>query len=169
MKTLSIILISAIVVLIVSLLVINLFTSRSIKTEVVIDSSADKVWNELMAHGDYSEWNSFIKCITGSSLEGENLSVTIQNPGNDPLDFRPVVLVNKTNQEFRWVGKLLIKGVFDGEHYFILEQMNDNQTRFILGENFTGILSGLLLNMIARDTKHGFILMNEALKNLVES
>lgn len=169
MKTVSIITISVIVFITISLLVLNLFTLRSIKTEVVINSSAEKVWNALMAHQEYSEWSPFIKQITGSTLEGENLLVTIQSPSNDPMNFEPVVLVNKKNKEFRWVGKFLAKGIVDGEHYFIVEQINDDQTRFIQGENFTGILSGLFMNMIGTDTRQGFVSMNEALKNKVET
>lgn len=62
-----------------------------------------------------------------------------------------------------------MKGVFDGEHYFILEEITPNQTRFIQGENFTGLLSAILMKMIGEDTRGGFISMNEALKTQVEA
>ena len=76
------------------------------------------------------------------------------------MDFKPIVLKNQFRQEFRWKGKLGMKGIFDGEHYFILEEISTKQTRFIQGENFTGLLSGLLLKMI--DEEHqGWIYFNE--------
>jgi hypothetical protein len=156
-------------ILIVSLITINLLVMRSIKTEIVINSSIEEVWNVLMDHQSYPIWNPFIKKISGSIHPGEYLQVTIQSEGNKSMKFNPVVLVNNINQEFRWVGKLGIKGVFDGEHYFILEQIGPNQTKFIHGEIFTGILSGLLIKMIGKDTEVGFVSMNEALKVRLEN
>lgn len=167
-KTLKITGIS-ILVIVVLLIIVNLFTSRNIRTEVVINAPADKVWGILLDHQSYPEWNPFIRKISGSTQIGEKLAVTIQSGGNDPMDFTPKVLVNAKNQEFRWVGKLLVTGVFDGEHYFILEQMDGNQSKLIQGENFTGILSGVFMSMIGEDTEGGFQSMNTALKHRVES
>ena len=92
----------------------------------------------------------------------------IQNPGKKPMKFKPVVLVNQESKEFRWKGKLFVKGLFDGEHYFQLERINDNLTKLVHGEKFTGFLAGALLKMIGEDTKKGFESMNEALKRRVE-
>lgn len=150
------------------LLIVNLVSSRSIKTEITIDAPVGKVWSILMDHKSYPDWNPFIKKISGSTTVGNNLQVTVQGQGNDPMDFTPEVLVNEDNLEFRWVGKLGIKGIFDGEHYFLLEEIRPNQTRFVHGENFTGLLSGLLLKMILEDTEAGFKSMNEALKTRAE-
>jgi hypothetical protein len=77
--------------------------------------------------------------------------------------FKPRVLINNTNREFRWKGKLFINGIFDGEHYFILNKISDNKTELIHGEIFTGILSGLIFNKIYKDTIAGFELMNKGL------
>jgi len=167
-KTLKITTIS-ILAIILLLIIVNQIVNRSIKTEIVIDAQAEKVWATLLDHQSYPEWNPFIKKISGSTKEGNNLAVTIQSEGNSPMDFEPVVLVNNKDQEFRWVGKLFVSGIFDGEHYFILEKVDGNHTRFIHGENFTGILSGILLGMIRNDTEEGFNSMNEALKKRVKN
>lgn len=153
---------------VILLLIINLFIMRSIKTEIIINAPADKVWQVLMNHEAYPEWNPFVKKISGSPVIGKTLDVIVQSEGNKPMNFKPLVLENKENEEFRWVGKLGIKGIFDGEHYFILEQTKPYQTRFVHGENFTGILSGILTKMIAKDTEGGFISMNKAIKNRAE-
>jgi hypothetical protein len=142
---------------------------RSIKTEIVIDASSAQVWNVLMNHEAYPTWNPFIKSISGRTAEGESMAVTIQIGAKAPMDFAPLVLTNNENKEFRWKGKLLVSGIFDGEHYFILEQIGPNETRFIQGENFTGLLSGVLMKMIGEDTEKGFSAMNLALKNQVEN
>lgn len=169
MKKIFKILATIIVILFISLFTINLLTMRSIKTEIVINAPAEEVWKVLMDHQSYPEWNPFIKKISGSTQSGDYLQITLQSEGNKPMNFKPLVLVNNTNQEFRWLGKLGFKGVFDGEHYFILEQIEPNQTKFIHGENFTGILSGLLMKMIGKDTEAGFEAMNMAIKNRLEN
>lgn len=155
--------------LIILLIITNQFTMRNIKTEIVINASTETVWNVLMHHESYPEWNPFIKKISGDPIVGENLSVTVQSNGNSPMNFTPLVLVNNTQKEFRWVGKLWVTGIFDGEHYFILEQTGPNQTKFTQGENFTGILSGIFMKMIKKDTEGGFKAMNEALKSRAEN
>ena len=150
------------------LLIFNLFALRSIQTEIIIEAPAEQVWSVLMNHEAYPVWNPFNKKISGSTLIVENLEVTIQSEGNDPMDFRPIVLVNTQNKEFRWVGKLGVRGIFDGEYYFMLEQTGSDQTRFIQGENFTGLFSGLFMKMIGKGTEGGFNSMNRALKSRVE-
>ena len=75
---------------------------------------------------------------------------------------------NKTEKEFRWKGHLFVKGLFDGEHYFKLDALGPDKTRFIHGEQFSGVLSGMLLKMIGDSTLNGLKSMNEALKQLAE-
>jgi len=68
----------------------------------------------------------------------------------------------------RWVGKLVVKGLFDGEHFFVLEKVNDEVTHFIHGELFSGLLTTFTGKMID-DTKFGFEKMNDALKAACEN
>jgi hypothetical protein len=168
MKKIIKVTLAALLIPIVSLVLLNALTTRSLKSEILIEAPSEEVWKVLMAHDAYQEWNPFIKKITGSTKPGDYLETTLQTDGNDPMDFKPLVLKNKFGREFRWKGKLGIKGIFDGEHYFILEEITPNQIRFIQGENFTGLLSGLLITMIGEDTKGGFNSMNKALKKRVE-
>ena len=142
---------------------------RKLETEITINTSTEKVWDILLNHNSYSEWNPFINKISGSTEPGGSLAVTVHPPESKPMDFKPTVLINEKEKEFRWIGKLLVKGIFDGEHYFLLEQVSPNETRFIQGENFTGILSGLLINKIGNNTLAGFNEMNEALKKQAEN
>lgn len=142
---------------------------KNLNTEITINASSDKVWGILMDHKSYPNWNPFIKQLSGSTTEGEYLIAIIQPPDSKPMEFKPIVIKNIKGKEFRWLGKLFIKGVFDGEHYFILETIDAHKTRFIHGENFTGLFSGLLLSMIGDKTLRGFKAMNEAIKQQAET
>lgn len=129
-----------------------------LKTEIIINASPLKVWQYLMNFDHYVNWNPLIKEISRTK---KGLYVKVQPPKSKPMVFKPVILKEIENKEFRWIGKLLINGIFDGEHYFILEKIADNKTKFIQGENFSGFLVPLFKKTLA-NTKNGFILMNEA-------
>ena len=82
--------------------------------------------------------------------------------------FKPKILKYKENSELRWLGKLFIPKIFDGEHYFIVKDNLDGTTTFIHGENFSGVLIPFFTKMIL-DTKKNFEAMNEELKKRAEN
>nr|MBX2875312.1 SRPBCC domain-containing protein [Saprospiraceae bacterium] len=63
---------------------------------------------------------------------------------------------------------LFVKGLFDGEHYFLLSPDEKGGTRFVHGEHFRGLLSGLIFKLIGQKTERAFIKMNKALKQRCE-
>lgn len=83
------------------------------------------------------------------------------------MTFKPIILTLESNNEFRWKGKLGINGIFDGEHYFILESLDKDITKFIQGEKFSGLLVPLAGKILDK-TQKGFQLMNESIKNECE-
>jgi hypothetical protein len=140
-----------------------------IKTQVVIDATPDKVWHALTDFDTYPNWNPFVKSIIGKPEVGKQITVSISPPGDKSMTFRATVLAFEHNKEFRWLGKLFFKGVFDGEHKFELIDWRDGTTTLIHSETFNGILVGLFKRKLENNTKRGFELMNKSLKNLVES
>ena len=140
---------------------------KTIETSMVIESSKEKIWGVLTDFKSYPEWNPFVKEISGDQYAGGKLRIQVQPPTQSKMNFTPDVLVFEKQKEFRWKGKLLIKGLFDGEHYFILNPINEQTTLFVHGENFSGLLIPLFTKVFG-NTKIGFELMNEALKQRCE-
>lgn len=136
---------------------------KHIQTEIIVDANIQKVWNTFMNFEKHSEWNPFIRKISGDPIIGNYLNVSLQQTGAKPMNFKPVILAVNEPNEFRWKGKLIVKGIFDGEHFFKLEKLNEYQTKFIQGEYFSGILVYFLGKMLENTVK-GFEKMNEALK-----
>jgi len=157
------------VAVIVLAYVAGMFATQQLYTEIDIDAPPKVVWDHLTEFSQYPKWNPFIKQISGELAAGSQLSVSIQPPGQDSMDFSPELLVVKEYEELRWLGQLLIPKLFDGEHYFIVEAKSDGTTRLIQGENFSGILALLLWGTVEQDTKNGFHAMNKALKNRSEA
>jgi hypothetical protein len=140
---------------------------KKIETEIIISASREKVWSVLTDFKKHPDWNPFIKSIKGEKLAGKNITVYIKPPDSKGMTFKPVILKFEPNKEFRWKGKLGIKGIFDGEHYFVLEKSSDTRTRFIQGEKFSGVLVWMMGNVLNK-TREGFNLMNEAIKKECE-
>jgi hypothetical protein len=134
-----------------------------IETQIEINASAERVWSLLMDFPSYPRWNPFIRSIEGNPMVGQSLNVLIQPPGSKAMRFRPTVLKVEPNREFRWKGKLLVPGLFDGEHYFQLEPKPGGGLVFRQGEMFSGLLVPLLKRSLDGATRQGFIAMNEAL------
>ncbi|MGE8531298.1 SRPBCC domain-containing protein [Acinetobacter guillouiae] len=140
-----------------------------ITTEILINAPIDIVWKTLTNFEDYKNWNPFIIDVSGEIHKGGKINVTIQNDATSKMSFKAVVLENQKNKQFSWRGKLLVKGVFDGEHKFRLEQITPVQTRLIHSEAFSGILVKLFLKNLQTKTKPGFQRMNNALKVRLEN
>lgn len=144
-------------------------TNKNIETEITIYGSREAVWEAFSNTKDYPKWNPFIISLEGEFTEKEKLKVTLQTDSTKKgMTFRPRVIYYKEQEQFVWKGHLLIPGLFDGQHYFMIKQISDNEVVFVQGEYFSGVFSRLMLNKYGSDTKQGFEDMNVALKNLVE-
>src|SRR5690606_38026000 len=106
--------------------------------------------------------------VEGTVKPGEKIRVRIEPPGAKGMTFKPKVLTVLPNQEFKWLGNLLIPGLFDGEHKFELIENEDGSTTFIQSEKFSGILVPLLKKQLQNNTRKGFEAMNQKLKILAE-
>jgi hypothetical protein len=140
----------------------------NITTSITINATAEKVWSILTDFENYAQWNPFITFIAGEIKVGNILQVTIAPPNGNAMKFKPTLLVVNKDTELKWKGKLMFKGLFDGEHFFNIVDNKDGSIKFIQGEKFTGILVPFFKKMINVNTKNGFVLMNESLKERVE-
>jgi hypothetical protein len=141
---------------------------KQLDTNIEINASAGKVWKILTDFASYPQWNPFIRFASGEVKKGARLEVQLQPPGGNIIMFRPTVLVAEPERELRWLGQLLLPGIFDGEHYFQIEPLTGDRIRFIHGEIFSGILVPFLAKSLDTKTKIGFEKMNQVLKARAE-
>jgi predicted N-acetyltransferase YhbS len=143
---------------------------QRIETTVMIAAPPERVWAILTDFARMPDWNPFICAISGGLQEGGRMSVLIAPPGQSPMRFRPTVLVAEPGRELRWRGALVLPGLFDGEHYFVLQADGSGGTRLVHGEAFSGLLVPLVMRqaMLAA-TRDGFEAMNQALKREAEA
>jgi hypothetical protein len=142
---------------------------KQLHTEIEIDAPAKRVWELLTDFASYPEWNPFIRHISGHPAPRERLQARLEPPGGRTMTFKPKVLTAEPNRELRWLGHLLVPGVFDGEHSFTIEPLEENRVRFIQREAFKGLLVPLFARSLETNTQRGFEEMNHALKERAEA
>jgi hypothetical protein len=140
---------------------------RELRREIEIDAPPERVWAVVTDLAAYPDWNPFIRRITGELQVGAKLEVRIEPPGGRALTFKPTVRAVEAKRELRWLGRLLLPRVFDGEHSLRIEQLDGGRSRFVQSERFSGLLVGLFGGTLAK-TETGFEQMNTALKTRVE-
>lgn len=143
--------------------------SRTIEHRIDIETSAAAVWRVLTDTAAYPQWNPFITRLTGVLEPGARLDVVIALPGRPPMRFRPRLLAAVPERELRWIGRVVMPGVFDGEHWFQLEHRGPGRCRFVQGERFSGLLVPAFGSGLPRAATEGFRLMNQALKARAEA
>lgn len=141
---------------------------KIIHTEIIIHATPAHIWPILTDFKSYPDWNPFVKAVEGEVKRGNRIKVLLQPPNGKSMTFRPKVLAFEKDQELRWLGNLLFRGIFDGEHVFRLTPNPDGTTTFTHSETFGGILVPLMKKQLDNGITAGFRAMNASLKALAE-
>lgn len=140
--------------------------THEISRSLDIAATPDQVWDVLADLPAYGGWNPFIREASGTLETGQRLAVTISPAAGKAMSFRPRVLVAEPGRELRWLGRVLLPGLLDGEHSFTLEPVAGG-TRLTQAERFSGALVPLVGR--ALDVGDDFAAMNDALRVRAEA
>ena len=139
------------------------FPEKKIYTEIIIQAPVGAVWAVLIDNAAYSEWNSYHVKVERVLEPGGKLALEIHKPNGETVEIEPHVMRLEPSKELTWGGG--IKGIFHGEHVFLLEKVNASTTKLIHKERF----HGLAIPFASLDAvEEGYQLMDEALKRRVE-
>lgn len=142
---------------------------KELRTEIIIQATAEHVHDILTDVNRYAEWNPFIVSAHGTVEPGQPLNIVIRPPRGKTLPYRVTVIRCIRPREFVWLGHLKVPGVLDGTHIFEIETEGPGRVRLIHREEFRGVLApfvwGFFLNTRMRE---GFALLNAQLKKRAE-
>lgn len=144
---------------------------REIMTAIDIAASPEQIWRVLTNFPDYPRWNTFIRAIQARALQpGAKLRLRMRlRQGGRARIFSPTITKAVPAAELHWRGKLFVRGLFDGDHAFIIVPQGLKGSRLIQRERFSGLLAPLLFRLIKADTRRSFEDMNRALKRIAEA
>lgn len=135
------------------------------ETEIFIAAPPERVWSLLTDPVEHESWNPGMLGVEGRFAVGERLQLRMRTPSGGAMTFRPRILEAEPGRSLRWLGRLGLPRLFDGEHYFHLIA-EDGGTRLIHGERFRGLL---LWFMDIHQFRASFEAANEGLKQRAES
>jgi len=136
---------------------------NEIRSETTIEGTPTQVWDVLSDFSRYGEWNPGFETAEGRAVVGETLHLTFAKEGGRGMRMHPTVLVADPGRELRWLGRLWMPGIFDGEHRFEIQEIEPGRVRFVQDERFRGVLVPFLRKMIEVDTLATFHKVNAAL------
>jgi len=139
---------------------------RTISAAIDIAASPHQVWAVLADLDAYPQWNPFIRSASGPLAEGAALTLRLVPARGRAMTVRPRVLAAEPGRLLRWIGRLIMPGIFDGTHQFALDDMGGH-TRLTQSEVFGGVLVPFTGTIITR-TAADFRALNQALKQRAE-
>lgn len=142
---------------------------KTIETNIVIDSTPEKIWDVLTNFEEYELWNPFMIKVVGNASLGSKIEVNIKTISGKNRSYYPIITKCEINKELRWKGKSFLPGVFDGERVFVLEKSDDDKVSFSHKEIFSGLGVKLVGNKLDENLREGFVRMNVALKVRAEN
>jgi len=137
-------------------------------TEIEIDAAPERVWSILTDFPRYPEWNPFVVKVDGDLRPDGDLAVEIKASKSRSMKIKPRIVQLEPGRTFAWFGKLLVPGLFDGEHRFEVVPVAPGKVRLVQAERFSGLLVPLLKRMLNTSTRRGFEAMNRAVKARAE-
>jgi hypothetical protein len=140
--------------------------TRILESWIEINVPVSDVWQALTDVESWDKWNSFIPVVEGKLAVGNVIKIKVVSPGLKEMTFEPTVYEIEKHRKISWGGGFLLF-VYKGIHEFILEEIDDNTTRFRQIEKFQGPIVLLMKEMIQK-TAIGYLNMNEELKYFLE-
>lgn len=137
--------------------------SRTLEAVTIIRAPAARVWDALSNFASYPHWNPYIRRIVGEAREGARIEVSIQPPGRIGMTCWSTLVEMKTGRMLRWRHRLLLPGVLDHEHRYLIEPLAGDRVRLVQREVYTGLLAPILPRGLDGSTLEGFRAMHEAL------
>ncbi|TMR06775.1 SRPBCC domain-containing protein [Actinomadura soli] len=140
---------------------------HEVSSTIEISASADEVYGIVTDFDGFPQWNPFIVRAEGAPKEGARLHNVLRDSGGGTMAFAPKVLKAEPGRELRWIGRLWMPGIVDGEHYFRIEPAGNGRVRLIQGERFSGALVPVAGGQL--DMEDEFAAMNAAVKARAEA
>jgi hypothetical protein len=114
---------------------------KSYEASATIDATPEAVWSILVDGGSYTDWDSGVVALEGDIALGQRLKVTSE--ANPARAFPVRVTEVDPARSMRWSGGMPL-GLFKGERTFTLRPRGDAETEFVVREEYSGPMLGLI-------------------------
>lgn len=140
----------------------------SLYTEIEIHAPRHLVWQILLDKEDWLHWNTFLfdQDPTQAFVQGREISLALRRTlGETETQFQASMTVVQPEVCLQWVATA---PGFWNEHVFELQDSGIGWTKYTHRENFSGLLTRLVLPFIRQDELQGLRRMAAELKHYAE-
>jgi hypothetical protein len=135
---------------------------KYIEARTKTDLSPDDLWTVLMDFASYPDWSPMVVAISGDARLGGRLAIEVAMKDGRRMKFRPTVVEFEEARRFSWLGRFLVRGLFDGLHRFVIEARPGGGSVLVHGEEFRGLVPPFVGKLL-KDTDDSIKAMNLAL------
>ena len=139
-----------------------------IEHRIGIQAPAEVIWGLIYDLKSWEVWNPIYTKAAGDIHIGSTLEMTLELPGQQPQQIKPVVLEWVPNEQLHWRLSFL-GGLVKTTRYIEIEQLAEESCIVANGEFFAGLMGPSVVRRVGGSVRRGFIAMNEALKARAEA
>lgn len=100
-------------------------------------------------------------------MAGARIHVRVQM-ADRTLTYAPKIRTVLPQSELTWTDRLIVRGLFDREHRFLLNRSDGGHTRLVQQDRYSGALVPLLMQWYQGQAEAGYRRMDNALKKRAE-
>jgi hypothetical protein len=141
---------------------------KSITAEIEIDAPVERVWNILVDLDSYPQWNPFTVRVDSTLEVGSTVDLYVRMKPNKEIVQREIVTVVEPNKKLSWGLTMGAKFLLFTDRYQVLEALGPNKTRYFTSDDFSGVLTPLVMMLYGKHIKRGFDGIAAALKERAE-
>lgn len=142
---------------------------QTIRTEIDIKATPEKVWGIITDVDKWHEWSPTINASEGKAETGSTVTITMMSkePGKDGPKYSPKIIQMDEPRYFHWRAHMMAGFIFTNDKIIELEK-TDAGTKVIHKETFKGLMAVAMKGQMEKGVPSMLNMMNEALKESAE-
>lgn len=140
----------------------------SLYAEIEINASQSVVWQTLIHKENWLKWNTFLydRNPRIPFVQGKKVYLSLRRLREETeTEFEPQILLLRPESCLRWVYSA---PGFRSEHWFELQQVDRNRTKYLHRETWSGLMTPFFLSFLRKDEQQGLRRMARELKYHIE-
>lgn len=142
---------------------------KSITAEIEINAPVERVWDILVDLDRYPEWNPFTVRVDSTLEVGSPVDLYVRMKPNKEILQQEIVTAVEPNKKLSWGLTMGAKFILFTDRYQVLEPLGPNRTRYFTSDDFSGLLTPIVMMLYRSHIKAGFDGIARALKARAES
>ena len=139
-------------------------SKRFYRDEVVIEASAQRVWDTLTDFEQLADWNPLVISVKGDLRPANQIEVRVSIM---PRPIKATILRHNPPYELHWLDQVPMGGM-EPRFMATIEPLGDHRSRFIIEETFEGPLVALIGGRLDSQMPALYRAMCQGLKQQVE-